>query len=205
MDVGNTPESNMLRPKLPGPQRKFPALPAQLLHERVFLLPDAGEQAGGQGKKMKNWKRSVLMAALGAALALPAAFAQANEAPAGPPAGAPQRHKNMEARHKQMEERMAKELGLTDTQRAELKAFHEQQKAKMDALRDNDQLTREEKRAQMKSLMEERKAKMDSILTAEQKTKWKELRKEHRGMHGKRGGVHGGRDDKGPGGAGSNN
>jgi Spy/CpxP family protein refolding chaperone len=111
----------------------------------------------------------------------------------------------MEAHHQQMAEKMAKELGLTDAQRTELKAFHAQQKTKMDAIRNNDQLTQDEKRAQMKSLKEERKAKMDSILTADQKTKLQELRKEHRGMHGKRGGAHGGPDDKGPGGAGNNN
>jgi periplasmic protein CpxP/Spy len=154
---------------------------------------------------MKNWKRSAFLAAVGAALTLPAAFAQSSNAPAGATAQGERRHGDHEARHKQMEERMAKELNLTDAQRAELKTFHEQQKAKMDAIRNNDQLTREEKRAQMRSLKEERKAKMDSILTAEQKTKWKELRKEHRGMHGKRGGFHGGPDDKGPGGAGDSN
>jgi protein CpxP len=158
-----------------------------------------------QGKTMKNLRTSILAAAFAAVLALPAAFAQGTDAPADQHQGRHGRHGDMEARHKQRAEMLAQKLGLTDAQRSELKAFHEQQKAKMDAIRNNDQLTREEKRAQMKALKAERKAKMDSILTAEQKTKFEELRKEHRGMHGKRGGFRGGPDSKGPGGAGENN
>jgi periplasmic protein CpxP/Spy len=138
---------------------------------------------------MKNLTRSILAAAFGAALAMPAAIAQTattDDQHKG------ERHARMEEHHKERMEFLAKELSLTQDQQSQIMAFHDEQKAKMQAIRANDQLSREEKKAQMKALKQERKAKMDSILTADQKAKMKELRKEHRGMHGKRGGDHGG-------------
>ncbi len=205
MAVANTPIGNMLRRGTLRRKEIF-THPARNFCGKGCLYSQTPADAGKETRtSMKNLKRSALLAALGAALTLPAAFAQTENAPSGATGQGEHKHGDRMARHQQMEDQMAKELNLTDAQRAELKTFHEQQKAKMDAIRDNDQLTREEKRAQMKSLMEERKAKMNSVLTAEQKTKWKELRKEHRGMHGKRGGAHGGPDDKGPSGAGASN
>ena len=84
-----------------------------------------------------------------------------------PPAGAgPGAHARPNA------DQIAKDLGLTDDQKAKVKAAMEEQQTAMKALRDNTTLSKEDKRTQMKALRESFLAKMKEILTPEQLEKW---------------------------------
>ena len=64
---------------------------------------------------------------------------------------------------------MVKDLNLTDAQKVQLKADREANKAKMEALNKQDNLTVKEMREQKAVLMQEQKAKMNALLTPEQK------------------------------------
>lgn len=66
---------------------------------------------------------------------------------------------------------MMKDLNLTEAQKAQLKTSREANKAKMEALNKQDNLTVKEMRERKMALMQEQKAQMESILTAEQKAK----------------------------------
>jgi len=64
---------------------------------------------------------------------------------------------------------MVKDLNLTDAQKVQLKADREANKAKMEALNKQDNLTVKEMREQRAALMQEQKANMNALLTPEQK------------------------------------
>jgi Spy/CpxP family protein refolding chaperone len=67
---------------------------------------------------------------------------------------------------------IAKELGLTDDQKAQVKAAIEDTQSKMKALRDDTSLSPEDKKAKFKEIRDANMAKMKEILTPEQFTKW---------------------------------
>ncbi|HUS20125.1 MAG TPA: Spy/CpxP family protein refolding chaperone [Terriglobales bacterium] len=112
-------------------------------------------------------------------------------------------HKSMDAQHQRHMagkmgrrggrahmQKMSTELGLTEAQKTQLKALHEQERTKAQELRVNTSLTKEQKMEQMKALRESSQSQMKSILTPEQQTKFetmKQNRKEHMGKHGRRG------------------
>jgi hypothetical protein len=64
---------------------------------------------------------------------------------------------------------MMKDLNLSDAQKTQMKANREANKAKMEALKKQDNLTVKEMRERKMALMQEQKAQMESVLTAEQK------------------------------------
>ncbi len=66
---------------------------------------------------------------------------------------------------------MTKDLNLTDAQKAQLKADREVYKAKMEALRKDENITVKEMKARQKAIHDEQKAKMEALLTPEQKAK----------------------------------
>ena len=66
---------------------------------------------------------------------------------------------------------MMKDLNLTDAQKAQLKADRETFKAKMEALRKDENITVKEMKAREKAIHEEQRAKMQALLTPEQKAK----------------------------------
>ena len=75
---------------------------------------------------------------------------------------------------------LAKELGLTDQQKEQIKALFKAQHPALKAIRENKSLTPEQRKAQMKPIFKGIRQQMKSILTPEQLAKWKELRAEHR-------------------------
>ena len=81
------------------------------------------------------------------------------------------------------------ELGLSQEQKDQMKQIREQQRAKRDAIRDDDSLSLEQRRAKMRELRKETRTQVDGVLTPEQKAKLKQARKEHRGERGRRGGM----------------
>ncbi len=143
---------------------------------------------------MKNSKGFILAAAFGTTLMIaPAGFAQATGAQAGQTASKADRETRMQQRH----ERLAQELGLNQDQKDRLKALHESTRTQMQALRNNDQLSREEKRDQMRQIKQQKRAQMNAILTPEQQKKFEQMRAQHKGKHGKHRGDRG--DQSGPG------
>lgn len=93
-------------------------------------------------------------------------------------------HAKREQMGKKHFERMKTELGLSQEQTAKL----EQQKAEMDqqlkAIRENKNLSDEQRREQVKELMKKRRENMKSVLTEEQRSKLKEQRPHHRPERG---------------------
>jgi len=83
----------------------------------------------------------------------------------------------MEGRMGGNNDQLVKELNLTPTQAEQWKKANEERKTKMDELRNNSGLSREEKREKMKAIMDEQKAKTDAFLTPEQKVKMEAARK----------------------------
>ena len=78
-------------------------------------------------------------------------------------------HKKGNAMHQGQKKDMMKDLNLSDAQKAQMKTDREANKAKMEALKQQDNLTVKEMRERKAALMQEQKAQMDRLLTAEQK------------------------------------
>lgn len=74
-------------------------------------------------------------------------------------------------------DRMKTKLGLTDEQVAQIKAQHDAIREKIIAIRDNDNLTREQKEEQLSSIKNEGKDGFKKILTPDQLNKLEELKK----------------------------
>ena len=77
---------------------------------------------------------------------------------------------------------VAKELGLTDEQKQQLKPILQTEAEKLKALRDDQSLTRPEKLEKLKTLREELLPQLKEILTPEQLAKWQKLRQERQGQ-----------------------
>ncbi len=77
-------------------------------------------------------------------------------------------HHKTEARAK-----MKEELNLTKEQSEKLKAIHADTKTKMQALRDDQSLSKEDRKAKVGAIMKEREEKTNAILSTEQKEKMK--------------------------------
>jgi Spy/CpxP family protein refolding chaperone len=80
---------------------------------------------------------------------------------------------NVEARVAKMKEK----LSLTDDQASSIKAILEDQKTKIEAVRADDSLPKEQKKEKVKAIMTETRTKVDAVLTPEQKAKADEARK----------------------------
>lgn len=73
---------------------------------------------------------------------------------------------------------VARELDLSTDQQAKMKTIREGYKTKMDAVRNDDALSGEDKRAKMKELMRDQQAEVKEVLTPDQKSKLKGARKD---------------------------
>ncbi len=80
--------------------------------------------------------------------------------------------------------RMAQELGLTDAQKAKIKAILQTQMPQMKALRENKTLTPEQKMTKMRALRMAQMKKMEAILTPAQRKKVAAMRAQQRGQRG---------------------
>ena len=76
-------------------------------------------------------------------------------------------------------ERLAKQLGLTDDEKAKVQALFEKQNADREKMRsEGANLTREQMRTKMDEMRKSEETEMQKILTPEKFTKYQELRKE---------------------------
>ena len=135
---------------------------------------------------MKTPLKSLVLVLASALLILPALRAQDGPPPGGPGGGPPDGQREM--RREKMGDKMAEELGFSDDQKAKLKDLNQQEKAELDALRDNPGVAKEDKRAQFQSIRKSYMEKRQAIMTPEQREKAKAMRErmgkrmeEHRG------------------------
>ena len=82
-------------------------------------------------------------------------------------------------------EKFAKELNLTPDQQAELKTIRENIRQQAQAIKNDSSLSADQKKAKFKELRKSSHEQMMAKLTPDQQTKFKEMRKEHRGHHGR--------------------
>lgn len=76
-------------------------------------------------------------------------------------------------------ERLAKQLGLTDDEKAKVQALYEKQNAEREKMRsEGTQLTREQMRTKMDEMRKNEETEMQKILTPEKFQKFQDLRKE---------------------------
>ena len=80
-------------------------------------------------------------------------------------------------------EKFAKELNLTPEQQADLKSIRENMKQQAQAIKNDSSLTPDQKKAKFKELRKSSHEQMMAKLTPDQQTKFKEMKKEHRGHH----------------------
>jgi Spy/CpxP family protein refolding chaperone len=121
---------------------------------------------------MKSSFKSLVILLGAALITLPVLRAQ-DGPPAGGPGGGP------EARHERREkmgDRMAQELGLSDDQKAKIKEIDQQEKAELEALRNNTAVAKEDKRAQVDAIRKNYMEKRQAIMTPEQREKAKAMR-----------------------------
>ena len=122
--------------------------------------------------------------ALGGLLTLnPAAFAQdtTNTPPpaGGPPPGGPP-GPGMRGRGPNFD-MIAQRLNLTDDQKPKVKAIFDEQRQKMRDLRDNQDLSRDDRMAQMQSIRKDADDKLKAVLTTDQFKQWQEMESRMRG------------------------
>lgn len=75
---------------------------------------------------------------------------------------------------------MAKELNLTDAQKSQAKTINADYRKQMQDLNKHENITVKEMRNRKAAIQKEKKTKMDGLLTAEQKTKAKQLKADHK-------------------------
>ena len=123
--------------------------------------------------------KKLLALSFAAVIVSSAAFAQTERAVDAKPKT--ERHAGKHGKDK-----MIKELNLSKEQKAQMKANHQEMKAKREALKAQDNITVKEMREKEDALKAEQKSKMETILTAEQKTKMAELKKQREAQKGER-------------------
>jgi periplasmic protein CpxP/Spy len=74
----------------------------------------------------------------------------------------------------------ASQLNLTASQVTQWEALRESHKSQMQALKNNTELSKEDKKAQMKAMKGQKQAELQKIFTAEQYAQYQELRKAER-------------------------
>lgn len=100
---------------------------------------------------------------------------------AQPPAGAGRMQHGQMHGKQMMAGKIAKDLNLTEDQKAQLKKLHQEYGAKNKAIKDNDQLTQGDARKQIAALHEAQKAASDKVFTEAQKAKLKDMQDQRRG------------------------
>jgi Spy/CpxP family protein refolding chaperone len=119
---------------------------------------------------MKLNKTLALVALMAGGL-FAASTLQAQDSTNTPPAG--EKHGGPGGMHgRPNAEMMAKELGLTDDQKAQVKAAMEDMQSKAKALREDTSISAEDKKAKFKEIRDANQAKMKEILTPEQFAKF---------------------------------
>ena len=83
--------------------------------------------------------------------------------------------------------KMMDELNLTQDQRDQVKKLHEDGETQMKSIKSDTSLTAAQKKDKIKQLHQDHMSQVENILTPEQKTKWQQMKAEHKDKAGKRG------------------
>ena len=82
---------------------------------------------------------------------------------------------------------VAKELNLTEDQKAKMKSSMQAQHQQMKAIQGDTSLSADQKKAKVKELHEQSRADFQAMLTPDQQQKWQEIKKDHKnGRQGKK-------------------
>jgi Spy/CpxP family protein refolding chaperone len=81
-------------------------------------------------------------------------------------------------------ERLMKELNLTEEQKTKIKAIREEGQTKLQPIKDDAKLTMEQKKEKAQPIMKDTMKKIMDVLTPEQKAKMKELREKQKTARG---------------------
>lgn len=101
-------------------------------------------------------------------------------------AGMMEKRKGKGGKMKDHSNETIKALGLNEKQSADLTSINKEYGAKAKELRDNKDLTKEQKKEQAKALKAERSAKLKTSLGDAQYEKYEALKKEHKGEKGRK-------------------
>ena len=115
--------------------------------------------------------KTLALAALVAGSLLAGTALQAQDAPKEKPA----------MRGRPNAEQIAKDLNLTDDQKAKVKTALEDQQTKMKALHEDKSLSTEDRKAKSKEIREATQTTIKGILTPEQLEKWQKMQHNHKG------------------------
>jgi Spy/CpxP family protein refolding chaperone len=85
-------------------------------------------------------------------------------------------------------QRLGQKLNLSDDQKAQIKPIIADRQQKMQAIRSDTSMRRDQKRPQMKSIMEDSDKKINAILTPDQQKQYAELEQQMRERRQNRGG-----------------
>lgn len=128
------------------------------------------ETFGKEGRLSQHMKFSPKIALKSLAVALGAVFlslpATAGENPGG----------ERRERLQQGADRMADELGLSDTQRTQIQELARQEKSELEALRADAALAKEDRKSKAHEIREKYRAQRQAVLTPEQRTKADKMR-----------------------------
>lgn len=93
-----------------------------------------------------------------------------------------QKHRSFDGA--KMLDKLTEELDLSKNQQVEVASILENQKSKAESLRENSELSREEKKGQMRAIKKEGFETISEVLTEEQRAKFEALKKERMGKRG---------------------
>lgn len=80
---------------------------------------------------------------------------------------------------KQMHKKMYDELNLSAEQKVQLKAIHEKQKTEMMAIKNNTNISAEQKKEQFKTLKQQYRTQRETVFTPDQKEKMKKFHEQN--------------------------
>ena len=108
----------------------------------------------------------------------------ANAQEPGPPPGGPMGRGHRMSPDEELQ-RLDKSLKLTDDQKTSIKPILEDRQKKMESLRSDTSLSREDRMGKMRSIMEESNGKIRDVLNDDQKKQFDEMQQHMRGRQGR--------------------
>lgn len=120
----------------------------------------------------KHWILALMLAGL--MCAVPAAIAQDNDAPQGPPAGGPQ-HGRMRMDPEQRASMLTKHLNLNSDQHARVLDILKSSQSQMESLRSDTSSSQEDRRSKMMEIHKSTDEQIRGVLDSNQQKKWDEM------------------------------
>jgi Spy/CpxP family protein refolding chaperone len=176
-------------PGYPAERRSVGVLPPGAQHDElfgVFFCKDVRNQNDCRKVFMRNLFPSTLLSlALVSGLTGSALLAQDQAQPGAAVSSAPtsqgptaQPHKVPNPQHQA--KRMAKKLGLSSDQKAQIEPILADRDQQVQSLRGNTSLSPQDRKAQLRSVMQDSDRKIEAVLNDAQKQQYEQLKQEHR-------------------------